>query len=253
MRATLAGLLLFFACTTAWAQPPGTPPPPAARAAEPFDLTGYWVSLVTQQWRFRMAVPQRGDYVGFPINLKARQFADAWSRQADEGAGKQCEAYGAAAIMRVPTRLHISWEDPDTLRVDTDAGMQTRLLRFKPAAAEQGAPPSWQGLSTASWSMWRAPLQFGPPQPHTPRYGTLRIVTTRMLPGLLRKNGLPYSAQTTLTEDWDMDIDPEGDSWLTVTTDLQDPTYLRTPAVYNSIFEKEPDGSKWDPTACTLD
>ncbi len=258
-----AGWLL---CLCAWlwspgiraAAPPATSaaPKPTAEAQTPlgFDLPGYWVSIVTQNWRFRMVVPTRGDYAEIPINLKAKQFADAWNPAPDEAAGKQCEAYGAAAIMRVPERLHVSWQDASTLQVQTDSGMQTRLLHFAPTAADASAAASWQGYSVAHWELHAAP--FGPPPPAgakpKPQYGGMQVMTTHMLPGLLRKNGVPYSGKAQMSEYWEVNGEPDGDQWLTVTTELQDPVYLQTPFYFTSIFQKEPDGSKWDPTPCSL-
>ena len=64
------------------------------------DLTGYWVALVTEDWRFRMITPPKGDYSRVPLTEQARKIADAWDPAADEAAGNQCKAYGAAAIMR---------------------------------------------------------------------------------------------------------------------------------------------------------
>jgi hypothetical protein len=260
-----AGCLL---CVCAWLWSPGTraAAPPKASAPKPtpeaqtplgFDLPGYWVSIVTQNWRFRMIVPGRGEYVEIPLNLAAKKFADAWNAATDEAAGKQCEAYGAAAIMRVPERLHISWQDGSTLVVQTDAGMQTRLLRFAPTAADAAASasPSWQGYSVAHWDLHAAPGPRGPPRAGakpTPQYGGMEVTTTHMLPGLLRKNGVPYSDKAQMSEYWEVNGEPDGDHWLTVTTELQDPEYLQTPFYFTSIFQKEPDGSKWDPTPCSL-
>lgn len=235
---------------------------PTAQARAPFDVTGYWVSLVTQDWRFRMLVPGRGEYADVPINLTAKQLADAWSAAADEAAGKQCEAYGAAVIMRNPERLHITWSDPNTLRVDTDAGMQTRLLRFPtpppaggdaaaPLAAPQShAPPSWQGQSVARWLLAGA-AAAGAPAANAPRYGSLEVLTDDMLPGLLRKNGIPYSAGARTTEYWDLRTLP-GHQWMSISVNVEDDVYLQTPYIYDSIFQKEPDGSRWAPSACTL-
>jgi hypothetical protein len=241
-----------------------------ARAAAPFDPSGYWVAIVTQDWEFRMVVPQRGQYTDVPLTLKAKQFADAWQPGADEATGKQCEAYGAAAIMQVPGRLHISWQDPDTLQVQTDAGTQTRLLHFVAAADGTNAPPSRQGYSLAQWVPYREagappPQRAIPPGTEQQRnvaparaapshYGWLQVVTTNMLAGLLRKNGVPYSAQTHMTENWVMNnAGPDyGGEWLTVTTILRDPQYLVGQYVQNALFDQEPDGSTWDPTPCTL-
>ena len=234
--------------------PPAAPAAPAtpstAHAQAPFDLTGYWVSVVTQNWRYRMVVPGRGEYGEIPINLKAMQFADAWSPAPDEAAGKQCEAYGAAGIMRVPGRLHIGWRDEDTLSVETDAGMQTRLLWFRPTTEEATGPSGWQGHSVSQWMLHAQMAARGANAGRS--YGSLQVMTDHMLPGLLRKNGLPYSAAARMTEYWEVNAEPGADQWLTVTSVLDDPEYLRGAYVFTSIFRKEADGSKWDPTPCTL-
>ena len=86
------------------------------------------------------------------------------------------------------------------------------------------------------------------------RYGWLQAVTTNLRAGLLRKNGVPYSEQTRMTENWqlnDSGVDYGGD-WLTVTTILRDPLYLAGPYVENALFNHEADGSKWNPAPCTL-
>src|SRR5262245_14398438 len=106
-------------------QPPRTP-----RAAAPVDFTGYWVSVVTEDWRWRMVTPAKGDFAGVPLNAAARKIGQAWDPARDEAEGNQCKAYGAAAIMRVPGRLHITWQDDTTLKIETDQGTQTRLFNF---------------------------------------------------------------------------------------------------------------------------
>ena len=92
-----------------------------AREAAPIDMTGYWVAVVTEDWRFRMVRPPHGDYNSVPLNDEGRRVADTWDSERDAAAGEECRSYGAASIMSVPGRLRISWEDEDTLRVDTDA------------------------------------------------------------------------------------------------------------------------------------
>ncbi len=106
-----------------------------AKALAPVDMTGYWVAYVTEDWRFRMITPRKGDYQAVPMTEEARKIADAWDPAADEASGNQCKAYGAAAIMRVPARFHITWQDDNTLRVESDSGMQTRLFHFNSPAA----------------------------------------------------------------------------------------------------------------------
>jgi hypothetical protein len=261
-RAGLLAAALLFGTAALRAQQPAGPPaqpvataPLSAAARAPFDLSGYWVSLITRNWRHRMLVPARGDYIDIPINLKSKQFADAWNPRADEAAGRQCEAYGAGIIMFLPERLHIYWQGPNVLRVDTDAGMQTRLLRFaplpargRPLAGAPSAPGSWQGQSAAQWIL---PAR-GPGNPGAPRYGSIEVVTDDMLPGLLRKNGVPYGAGAKLTEYWELRRDDTSEQWITISSKLQDPEYLLQPYVYDSVFQKEVDGSKWDPSPCSL-
>lgn len=258
MRLAAAGMVggLLFAPTSLWAQAPAAPAarPMAAERAAPIDLKGYWVSLITQNWRYRMLVPGPGEYADIPINEKAKQVADAWKAGPDEAAGKQCEAYGGAVLMRNPERLHISWLDPETLRVDTDAGMQTRLLHFKPAAPGTTMAASLQGYSLAKWVMPGGGgfLAAAAPAANGRHYGSLQVDTNHLQPGLLRKNGVPYGADTTMTEWWDLRSEPQGDQWLSISTTVTDPEYLQGPYIYVSVFQKEPDGSKWDPEPCSL-
>jgi len=225
--------------------------PTDARQQAAFDATGYWVSLVTQNWRYRMVLPAHGDYAGIPINSRAEQFADAWNAASDVAAGKQCEVYGAPNLMQIPERLHIGWQDDDTLRVDTDAGMQRRLLHFGDDAA--AAAPSLQGYSVAQWQLFNLANSFGAPDDPAagPRHGSLVVTTDHLLPGLLRKNGVPYGAGTKMSEYWQLrTLDP--DQWLTISTSVKDPEYLIGPYVYDSIFQREADGSQYDPSPCSL-
>src|SRR3974377_128651 len=108
--------------------------PPTPKAAAPVDFTGYWVSVVTEDWLYRMVTPKKGDYSSVPLNAEGRKIADAWDPTKDEAGGNQCKAYGAPSLMRIPGRIHISWQDDSTLKVETDAGTQTRLLHFNAAA-----------------------------------------------------------------------------------------------------------------------
>jgi hypothetical protein len=234
-------------------------PPRAPRAAAPIDLTGYWVSIVTQDWRWRMVTPAKGDYLGIPMTAEARKLADTWDPAKDEAAGEQCRSYGAPALMSVPGRLHITWQDDNTLKIDTDAGTQTRLLHFGDYQAAPNTPRTWQGISLAQWQTPRAnvPLLLRPADRTAnapavrPSGGSLRITTTNLRAGYLRKNGVPYSENAVLTESWDLYQRPSGEQWLTITTQVEDPRNLRTPRIVAPLFKKESDGSKWDPTPCS--
>ncbi|MDE3109494.1 MAG: hypothetical protein KGL02_06095 [Acidobacteriota bacterium] len=263
MRRTLPFALVlaafsFVFATCARAQFGGYPPPAPPvnpRAIAPQDFTGYWVSVVTEDWRWRMITPDKGDYASIPLNSAGKELADRWDPAKDIAAGEQCKSYAAPALMRVPTRLHISWVDDNTLRVDTDAGTQTRLLHFN-SEAPAGAQPSFQGYSVASWEglkqggMFRLPTTvLGAAQPRAPE-GYLQVITTHLRPGYLRKNGVPFSADTTLEEYFDSFSEPNGDTWLVVTSIVNDPKYLTQPFITSSQFKKEPGGSKWNPSPC---
>lgn len=211
---------------------------PADSAA--IDMTGYWVSVVTEDWRFRMVTPPRGDYGGVPLNGAARSAANAWDPDADEAAGDACRSYGAPAIMRMPARFLVAWED-EALRIDIDSGSQTRLFHFD--GSQPAGERSWQGHSLAEWD-YAATGRGEPPD------GSLRVVTTHLRPGYLRKNGVPYSEDAVLTEYYDRISAPNGDEWLVVTTVVDDPAYLTTPFITSSHFKQEPDGSGWNPTPC---
>lgn len=237
----------------------GGGPSPAPRAAAPFDLTGNWVSIVTQDWRWRMVTPRKGDFQGIQVTPEAAKVADAWDPAKDEAAGEQCKSYGAPALMMVPGRLRISWQDDTTLKVETDAGTQTRLLRFGNAQSGADEPRSWQGVSRAQWLLPRpnVPLQLRPADRAAdtpaarPAGGSLQVVTRNLRGGYLRKNGVPYSENAVLTEHWDLYKRPNGEEWLTITTQLDDPQYLRASRLTAPLFKKEPDGSKWEPSACS--
>src|SRR3954453_3132656 len=112
----------------------GRGPAQTPREAAPIDLTGYWVSVISEDWKFRMVTPKKGVYDSLVLNAEGRRVADTWDLARDEATGEQCRAYGAANIMRVPGRLHITWQDDSTLKIDTDAGTQTRLVRFGEAS-----------------------------------------------------------------------------------------------------------------------
>ena len=230
---------------------------PTGRAAMPPDQdpTGYWVSVVTQHWHYRMRMPPRGDSAKIPMSAEGQRIFDVWDPLADEANGEACRAYGAGNIMRIPGRLHIHWADDTTLQIDTDSGTQTRLLQFALDVPAQQVEPSWQGRSVAGWAG-----REGAPEgdryadqndPDAPRY--LVAVTTRLRPGYLLKNGVPYSGSTRLEEYFHTFTEPNGDTWLVVNTIITDPEYLARPHVTSNQFRKLPDDSGWNPTPCRVD
>ncbi len=72
-----------------------------------------------------------------------------------------------------------------------------------------------------------------------------------MLPGYLRKNGIPYSANAVLTEYYDVFQEANGDAWMIVTTTVEDPLYLQNPLILTAQFKKQSDASGWEPTPCS--
>lgn len=227
-------------------------PPPTPEAGAPEDITGYWVSVVTEDWRFRMLTPPKGDYASVPLNAEGKKVADTWDPAKDDAT--DCRDYGAAVVMREPGRIHITWQDDKTLKVETDAGNQTRLFHFDASQPVAGAP-TLQGYSVAEWEIPEAG-RGGAPGPGAmrdpkERGGSLKVVTTHMQPGYLRKNGVPYSGNAVLTEYYSRTHEPNGDSWLIVTTIVNDPMYLNTPFITSTHFKKQADASGWNPTPCT--
>ena len=222
-------------------QAPAIPPTPRVQA--PIDLTGYWVAIISEDWRWRMITPSRGDFPSIPINAAAQKIAESWDPAKDEAAGEACKAYGAPGLMRGPTRLHITWLDDDTLKLESDYGMQTRLFEFRNAPASQA--PSLQGRSVAQWILAGGGRGRG-----GPRFGSMKSVTTNLKPGYLRKNGVPYSDRATFTEYWDLHTETNGDKYIVVTNTVDDPTYLQAPWITALHFKKEADGSKWNPEPC---
>jgi hypothetical protein len=225
-------------------------PPPSARTTAPIDLTGNWVAVISEDWRWRMVTPAKGDVQSIPVTQKALDAANAWDPQRDTAAGEQCRAYGAPGLMRAPTRLRISWQDDQTLKVETDYGMQTRLLYFAPGRPPTG-PPSWQGSSVARWENAPRGRGAGPAAggQGPPPSGNLRVVTTNLRPGYLRKNGVPYSANTVYTEYWNLFRTPTHE-FLVITSVVRDPENLQIDWLTSLNFQREADGSKWDPTPC---
>lgn len=252
-------------------QPPaggrGQQAPATPRAAAPVDYTGVWVSAITEDWRFRMVTPPRGDFASLPLNPEGVKVGQSWDPARDIAAGDQCKAYGAPGLMRMPTRLRISWENDTTLKVESDNGQQVRLFNFRapatplasPAAAERGAP-SWQGYSVAQWETQPEGQGLAPGGGGgggrggggPALSGAFKVVTTNLRPGYLRRNGAPYSGNAVYTEFFDRTPGPNNDSWLIVTSIVDDPMYLNQPFMNSTQFKKEPDASKFSPRVCEV-
>lgn len=221
----------------------------AGREAALADLTGTWVSVVTEDWIWRMVTPLIGDLSNIPLNEDAIEIAMQWRPEND--VGNECIAYGTPAIMSEPARLRISWENDLTLKMEIDSGMQTRFFHFD----ENVSPdePSRQGHTVATWNR-------GISNPSRGSLGaiggfgdkarTLVAHTNNLIPGYLRKNGIPFSDQTTVTEYFEVLELADGHTWLFDIIVVDDPVFLREPWVISRNFRKEADDSKWDPQEC---
>jgi hypothetical protein len=240
-------LVSVWLAATAGAQPAARTPA-SPREAAPVDLTGQWVAIVNEDWRWRMITPPKGDYASVPLNAEGRRVADQW----DPAQDGDCKAYGAAALLRMPTRLRIRWDGGDRLVLETDAGRQTRRFDFRPP--EPGAPRSLQGQSAARWVRPPQPAggpglagAGGGPAAHG---GYLEVKTTNLSGGWLRRNGVPYSEDAEVTEYFARFAAPNGDEWLVVTTIVDDPKYLTQRFIVSNHFRRERTGGNWNPKAC---
>jgi hypothetical protein len=241
----------------------GAAPAPAAqnaKATAPIDLTGYWVSIITEDWRYRMVTPSKGDFQGVPMSPAARTIANAWDPAKEASSPDQCKAFGAPALLREPTRLHITWADDNTLKLESDAGKQTRLFHFGDWKSA-GSAPSLQGDSVAVWAGGGRGGRgggggrggAGSGRGTEPADASLNVTTTNLKEGFLRKNGIPYSDKTTLTEYFDLMNEPTGDPMIVVTVITADPVYLTRNFVITSQFKKESGDTdpKWKPSECS--
>jgi len=245
-RSAIVVAIVMLAATPLFAQRGGAPQNP--RAVAPVDLTGYWLSIVTEDWRYRMVTAARGDHPSVPLNAAGNALGNQWDPAKDEAAGEQCKAYGAAGVMRLPGRLHITWQDDTTLKIDTEEGTQTRLLRFGPQPAD--ASGSLMGEAVAQWEL--AGARGGRGGGSRPTGGNLKVVTTKMKPGYLQKNGVPYGANAVQTEYFNRTAEPNGDSWLILTAIVEDPQYLNGPFIRSTHYKRLPDtNTAWEPEPCS--
>ena len=204
--------------------------------------------MITDNWTYRVVTPPKGDYLYLPLNAEARRVADTWDPAKDEAAGEACKGYGPVGVMRMPTRLHITWQDDKTLKIETDTGTQTRLLRFGAAETPAGQR-SWQGQSVAEWQLPGGGRGRGG-QRGQPGTGTLKVTTTQMRPGYIHKNGVPFSENAVLTEYFNV-VSDRGLTYLADTLMLDDPRYLTQSFVRSAQFKKQADATGWEPSPCS--
>jgi hypothetical protein len=238
----IKSLIAFSLAAASFLHAQGPPPAnPVGKTNAPIDLTGTWVRLVTEDWRFLMVTPPKGDFPGMPLNAEGRKIAMDWDPDKDIASGNACRAYGAGAAMRMPGRARISWDGDMALKVELDAGTQTRRLYFGNTAPAAGAP-TLQGRSVASWDMQQARTRT--------RTGSLKVVTTNVAMGYIHRNGVPYSERATITEYFDVFKEDDGTQYLVVKSIIEDPGYLTGPVIKSTNFRKEASDVGFKPTPC---
>ena len=229
--------------------PPGPPDTRSPRERALIDITGQWVSVVNEDWRWRMITPPVGDTASLPVNERGRAAAAAWDLERDRAEGALCKAFAGPGLMRQPTRIRIDWEDDETLRLEFDAGRQVRRFEFVP---QPTAERSLQGYSEAQWfRQTQSRGVFGARTP--PEGGSLVVRTAHLTGGYLRPNGVPFSERATVKEFFSTFTLPgDAGAWLIVTTVVADPEYLTTELVMSTQFKKEASRGAWDPRPCDI-
>lgn len=198
------------------------------------DLAGTWAQRFHEDLPERGAGPEIGDYTGLPINDAARLRADSWDAGKWTVPERQCEPHPADYGPRGPANLRIvSTVDPisqDVIawNVTVMWSLQQRTIymdgRPHPSA---NAQHSWQGFSTGEWEG-----------------DMLKVTTTHLKEGWVRRNGLPRSDKATLTEYF-----IRNDNYLTLVTAVDDPVYLTEPLVRTSDWVLDP-GVQLSPFSC---
>jgi len=129
------------------------------------------VSLVSDEWRYRMLTPPKGNVDYVPINAEGRRVAQAWDPAQDAATGGACKGYGPVGLMRLPGRLQITWQDPNTLKIDSDSGTQTRLFHMGENQAPAGHTPSLQGVLHRGMGVLGRSRRSGPTSPRPAQSG----------------------------------------------------------------------------------
>ena len=228
-----------------------------------------------------MVTPPNGaTWPSVPVNAEGARWRPAWNLAADNAAGNQCKAFGVGGIMRQPGRIRISWQDDSTLKMEFDAGTQTRLLHFDraaqpPARRRHGrASPRRVGRPGRRSRPGEAPRGSGRRRRRAAGAGRRRrracAAARRRDGGVDQRGGdikvvddelprratcgrtaCPYSEQATITEYFHrLPTHPNGDSWLNVVTIVEDPRYLTQPFYTSTNFRLEANDSLFNPTPC---
>jgi len=216
----------------------------AEAALEPKDGSpvrhpGYWVSVVTEDWRFRHGDSPKGIYTGVSLNAEGRKIADAWDPANDEATGEQCRATGLRTSCGCPDAF-TSLQDEQTLKIETDAAKQT-VCYISIAIRGRG-------------EIGRVFRKRHGTDPVGPRYRSSRFSEgchDQPQAGILAKEGVPYSASAVLTEYFDRVIEPTARRNLAITSTVRIQCIWRSRSSRHSHYKKQTDSSGWNPTPCS--
>jgi hypothetical protein len=198
------------------------------------DLSGAWGQRFHEDLPERGAGPEIGDYLGLPITDAARLRADSWDAGKWTMPERQCEPHPADYGPRGPASMRIS-STLDPVSQDV-VSWHTTLMWMLPRRTiymdgrprpSPNAQHSWQGFSTGQWEG-----------------DMLKVTTTHLKEGWIRRNGVPRSDRATLVEYFIR----HGD-YLTLVTVVKDPVYLTEPFVRTSNWVLDP-GFQLSPFSC---
>jgi hypothetical protein len=196
----------------------------ARPASAQVDFSGGWITKVHEDAPERGPGPEIGDYAGLPVNDAARMKADAWDAQELEAIEHECEPHPADYGPRGPANMRV-WGDMDPLTKGITA-WHTELSYMLPLRTiymdgrphpSPNAPHTWQGFSTGEWDGDK-----------------LKVTTTHLKQGWVRRNGLPRSATATLIEYYVRHHDV-----LTLVAVVKDPVYLTEPLIRSSSWVEQ--------------
>jgi hypothetical protein len=183
------------------------------------ELSGQWKQKEFEDRPERGPGPHIGDYTGMPINEEDRVRGDTWDAEKWVMVEHQCQPHPADYAPRGPASLRI-WPEVDRLTQGvrawhfTTAWMLPHRVIYmdgRPHPPDY-APHTWQGFSTGEWEG-----------------DALKITTTHLKEGWVRRNGLARSEKGTMIE-----YLVRHDRFLTMVTIVEDPLYLTEPFIRTS-------------------
>jgi hypothetical protein len=190
----------------------------AGPAAAQMEFSGEWAPVQDED---NTGNPYVGEFLGIPLSRAGSLRAQAWDASLYTLPEWQCRPHGAKYISRGPSQVRI-WKEVDAVSRQITA-YHAEWLRSvdnpyfmdgRPHPVSDLVPHTWGGFSTA---VFEGEL--------------LKITTTHLKEDYYRRNGVPSSDQTTMTQYWIR----RGDylTWITI---AYDPVYLTEPMIRSSEY-----------------